>query len=173
MSKAARTLAAGVAVAALALTGCTQPPYAAGTVEGVPVPDEAVQRAGKALVDAAALGSATAYKQAAFDLLLGEASRQIAADHGHQISEAEKQQLIRGDQTVGSIMGNPDAWAWGDAVATTYMVSRELGQERFVEELKGLDIEVNPLYGSWDPSVGTMVDSALSASAGDRAAIAP
>ena len=45
MNKAARTLAAGVAVAALALTGCANSPADAATVNGVRIADSTVREA--------------------------------------------------------------------------------------------------------------------------------
>lgn len=162
MNKAARTWAAGIAVAAVALTGCTQPPGAAATVDGVRIPDSTVTRAGEALVTLGGAAPSIAYKQAAYDLTLGEASRQIAASVGESVSDADRSAILGRNPGAARVAATPEGQAWGEAVSTTYLVLEKVGEEQFSQKLRDLDIDVNPRYGTWSAEQFTMVDSALS-----------
>ena len=79
MNKAARTLAAGVAVAALALTGCANSPADAATVNGVRIADSTVREVARVLGQATGSETGLALKQATYDLVLGEAEWPSAA----------------------------------------------------------------------------------------------
>ena len=94
MNKAARTLAAGVAVAALALTGCANSPADAATVNGVRIADSTVREVARVLGQATGSETGLALKQATYDLVLGEAARQIAASTGTTITAADQQEVI-------------------------------------------------------------------------------
>lgn len=159
--KSVRTIAAGVAVAALALTGCTPPPSTAASVEGVRIPTETVTVTGDKLVSLGA-NPAVAYKQAAFDLMLGEASRQIAAQTGTPVGDDERAAILARDPNAQTMADSPQGRAWAEAVSTTYVVLERVGDDDFASRLGDLDIEVNPRYGTWSPDRITLTDSALS-----------
>ncbi|MDO5535844.1 MAG: hypothetical protein Q4F65_14495 [Propionibacteriaceae bacterium] len=165
MNKAVRVLAAGVCVGALALTGCVGSPGSAATVGGVGIADDAVRSVANTIVEASGTRGDIALKQATYDLLLGEASRQIAATTGAQVSSVEKSAVVSQNQLVAAVSALPGGEAWGDAVGTTYVVLEDLGEDTYLEELRKLDIEVNPRYGQWDPAQVTLVDSSLATTA--------
>lgn len=162
MNKAARTLAAGVAVAALALTGCANAPSDAATVGGVRIADSTVREVARSLTALSGTESSVALKQATYDLLLGEASRQIAASTGTTVAAAERQAVVAENQLASAVSSTPEGAPWGEAVGSTYVLLEKLGEAKYVEELNKIAITVNPRYGQWDASRVTFTDASLS-----------
>jgi hypothetical protein len=161
MNKAARTLAAGVAVAALTLTGCAGAPSDAATVNGVRIADSTVREVAQTLTAASGTESSVALRQATYDLLLGEASRQIAASTGTVVPEADKKAIVAQNQLASAVAATPQGAPWADAVGTTYVLLEELGEDSYLTELNKLDVTVNPRYGQWDASRVTFTDASL------------
>lgn len=166
MTKTARIIAAGTAVVAVALTGCSRPPAAAAVVNGVQIPNAQVDRAAEAIVTRGGADPATARRQVAFDLTLGEASRQIAERTGTRIAQADRDALLANQQAAQEVAQTPEGAPWGEAVTTTYLLLQSLGQDRFLQEMRGTDIVVNPQYGTWEPDRVTLSDASLSRAAG-------
>lgn len=164
MNKATRPVLAGAVIAALTLTGCSSWPGAGAEVQTVRVADQQVVDTAKVIVDVTGVDNYTALRQAAFDLTLGEASRQIVAAKGVEISAADKAAALAGSPAAQAISANPVGAPWGDAVATATLAIDKVGQDDFVEAIRGLDIRINPRYGTWSPQQMTMVDSSLSTS---------
>ncbi len=162
MNKIARVLSAGVAVAALTLTGCAGNPSQAASVSGVGIADETVRGVAQTIVQATGTDPSVALKQATYDLLLGEASRQIAAANGTAISAADKAEVVAQNQLANVVSATPEGAPWGDAVGTTYVLLEEMGEEAYIQQLNQLDIEVNPRYGTWDAANVTLGDPSLS-----------
>lgn len=162
MNKAVRGIVALVVAAALALTGCSQPPGAAAVVNGVEIPDTVAREA--ATVVAAQLGmpESTVLPQVVFDLTMGEASAQIAAANDIEVSQAEIDETLALDARVQALADVPGSDVWADSVATTYVVIQELGTEQYAEQLRAMPITVNPRYGTWDPQNVDLADSSLS-----------
>lgn len=161
MNHVVRAAVAGTAALALALTGCSRPPATAATVEGIRVSDAAAREAASALVAATGTDGQTALRQATFDLLMGEASGIIASRGGVSVSDGDLAGVLGQSPTLAAIADSPEGDDWADSVARTYIVLDRLGQEQFVEELRTLDIEVNPRFGRWDPVQFTLADSSL------------
>lgn len=161
MNKAARTLAVGAAVAALALTGCANSPSDAATVEGVRIADSQVRQVAQALTDGRGMEPSMALKQATYDLLLGEASRQVAASTGTVVSAADQAELVGQYQALAAVADNPAAAPWVDAVTRSFLIGDQLGGEKYTEEILKLDVTVNPRYGKWDPLNGPITDASL------------
>lgn len=159
MNKAIRSLA-GAAIAAFALSGCTSWPGAGGTVEHIRVPDAQVVHTATVIASATGTETIQALRQSVFDLTVGEASRQVAASHRIQISDADKAAVLAGSKGAQKVVASGGA-EWGDAVATTAIVVSRLGNERYAEGLRKLDIQINPRYGTWSPGKLTMVDPSL------------
>ncbi len=162
MNKAVRVLSAGVAVAALALTGCAGNPADAATVGGVRIADSTVRGVARSIVEATGTDPAIALKQATYDLVLGEASRQIAAASGTAVSVADRTAVVGQNQLAAAVSATEAGAPWGEAVGTTYVLLDELGEQKYIEELNKLDIEVNPRYGRWDAAGVTIADAPLS-----------
>lgn len=165
MNKAARVLTVGIAVAALALTGCAGNPADAASVGSVSVRDSTVRGVADTIVEVTGTDRGVALKQATYDLTLGEASRQIAQATGTAVSPAQGAAVISQNQAAAAVAATEKGAPWAAAVGTTYVLLQDLGEERFIEELNKLDINVNPRYGAWDPQRVTIVDSPLSSAA--------
>lgn len=158
--KSARVIVAGVATAALALTGCTGHPGTAASVDGVTVSDAAVTRAGNAIA-AAGADPTMAWKQASYDLALGEASRQIAASSNTVVTEKERADILASSPAAAAIANTPDGKEWGEAVTTSYLVIDKMGEEAYAQALRAKNITINPRYGTWSPEKLTLTDSSL------------
>lgn len=162
MNKAARTLAAGVAVAALALTGCANSAADAATVGGVRIADSTVRQVAQTLATTSGAEPSLALKQATYDLLLGEAARQVASARGTRITPAEQQAVLAEYPAAAAIAAQPGGEPWADAVTTAFLLQDRMGVEEFVAEVGKLDVTVNPRYGQWDGSRATFADASLS-----------
>ena len=165
MNKAARTLAAGVAVAALALTGCANSPADAATVNGVRIADSTVREVARVLGQATGSEPGLALKQATYDLVLGEAARQVAASTGTTITAADQQEVIGQYPAVAAVSQVPGGAEWADAATRAFLLQEELGADKFVEEVGKLDITINPRYGQWDASRASFGDASLARAA--------
>lgn len=161
MNKAARTLAAGVAMAALALTGCANAPSDAATVQGVRIADSQVREVARGLSEVSGAEPRLAVRQATYDLLLGEAASQIAASTGTTISAAEQGEVLEQYPAAAAVAQAPGGEPWADAVTRAFLLQDKIGADSFVEELGKLDITVNPRYGQWQPSQGSFTDASL------------
>ncbi|QIK71604.1 hypothetical protein G7070_04095 [Propioniciclava coleopterorum] len=162
MNKAIRPLAVA-AIAALALTGCTSWPGSGGKVGTTRIPDEKVVRTAEVMTAATGAASTDALRSAAFDLTLGEASRQVVAANGIEFTPADKAAEVANSASAQAIIA-AGGQEWADAVATTSLAIDRLGDERFLTGLRGLDIQINPRYGTWSPEQFRMLDSSLSKS---------
>lgn len=161
MKKAARTAVAGVALAALALTGCATSPSNAATVEGVRIADSTVQQVAQGLVAASGAEASVMVRQATYDLVLGEASRQMAASTGTPVSAADQRAVLEQYPAAAAVAATPEGAPWGDAVTMAFVMQERLGVDQFLVELGELDITINPRYGQWDATRGTFSDASL------------
>ncbi len=161
MNKPARIVAAAAA-AALLLTGCSAPPSAASVVGGERISDREVRDAGTAIATVTGADAATSVRQAAFDLTLGEASRQISVRTGVAVSDAARQSVIDADPAFRQVADLPEGAAWAAARSSTYALVEQMGNDRFVQELSKTPITFNPRYGAWDAQQLGLTSSALS-----------
>lgn len=166
MNKLTRGVAAGVAIAALTLTGCSRPPSAAAVVEGQRVPDSAVREVATMLSAVAGIDPAMAPTQATYDMTLGEASKVIAESNGVTVTDAEIDALVASSSTLMAAQETGVSDEWVQDVAYTNIVVAALGQEAFISDLQQLDIEINPHYGTWDAANYTIVSSSLAVDTG-------
>lgn len=161
MNKAARILSAGAAVAALVLTGCSEPPSAAAVVDGHRIADSEVTQAAQTLTALTGTELNVALKQAAFDLAVGEASTRIVERAGARITQAEKDEVLAQNELASAVAATPGGRPWGDAVATTYLAIDKVGGDAYKAQLKDMPISLNPRYGTWSSEQLTMIDSSL------------
>ena len=56
------------------------------------------------------------------------------------------------------------AGPWWDAVATTTVAMGKMDGKRLQQGIEGVDVEVNPRYGNWNPNSLGLVSSNLSTS---------
>lgn len=160
MNKLARGVAAGVAIGAITLTGCSRPPSAAAVVEGHRIPDSKAQEVGTVLASSGLVDPANAGAMATLFLAIGEASSIIADENGMEITDADLDALIAQDQSLTAVAGSDPGLDWARSYALVNTVANAR-QEQFTTDLQQLDIEINPRYGTWDPEAGQLVSSSL------------
>lgn len=162
MSKAVRGIVVGVAAAALALTGCAQPPGAAARVNGVDIPDSVVREATSVVSSQLGMAESTVLRQVAVDITMAEASTQLAARNGVEVSQARIDEALQLDPRVDALADIPASRAWAEGLATTYVVIDQMGSEAYARQLRELPISINPRYGTWDSQNLDLSDSSLS-----------
>ena len=160
-----RAAAGGLALAALAVGGCTQQSGAAAVVEGETIP-------------VAALDAATADLQpylqditpsAILVILVAEPTfERVAAENGVRVSDQEARTVLAGLAETGQTGsgGAPAEFSDGAlAVARFTLLQQQLQQlpdadqvlEGVNDELLDLDVDVNPRYGELDFADGGLL----------------
>ena len=146
----ARVIAAVVTVAAMA--GCAAP--TGGTafdVNGATISTRAVDRSA---TDCAKLVGSTHDKireQVATMYLQGLIAQQVAAADNVTISDGEKSAVVKA-QNLGQLM---DGAACQDAVETWLNIAvlqEKVGAQKLLADAKSLNVQVNPIYGPFQPS---------------------
>ena len=155
-------IAAGLAVAAATLTGCTPPPSAAAVVEGVRVPVSTVDAGVPAIVMALQETPARAQQVIAFTLAQGEVANVIAARHNLTVSDADISAALATLPSAAALADMEGGEPIIHALIRTNIVVERLGESVFLAEMPSVDVEINPRFGTWDAARGTLVDSSLS-----------
>ncbi|MFV0407967.1 MAG: hypothetical protein ACK5LN_14300 [Propioniciclava sp.] len=150
MNKFVRHLAVGGALAALVLTGCSQPPTAAAVVEGTPISDRSVRET----IGALAVGSGVDPAQippgdVARSLIVGAASEVIAAEQGVSVEDGAIDAAIAADPQLARVAVVPGTDQYVRGAATFRIVLDKIGEAAYRSALAELDVEMNPRYGSW------------------------
>lgn len=161
MNKLARGAAAGVALAAITLTGCTRPPSAAAVVEGTRVPDSTVRQAATVLTGVVGVDPSIATTQATYDLALAEASVIIAGQENVTVTDGAVDEVLNSSQMLVAAASTAEGADWARGVAYTNVVLTDVGRETYIADLQALDIEINPRYGTWDAENYTIASSSL------------
>lgn len=161
MKKLARGVAAGVAIAAVTLTGCSRPPSAAAVVEGARVPDSTVRSTATVLTGVVGVNPSIATIQATYDLALAEASTLIAAQENVTVTDGAVDEVLATSQALSAAASTDEGRDWARGVAYTNVVLTEIGRDTYIADLQTLDIEINPRYGTWDAANYTIASSSL------------
>lgn len=144
-----------VALGAFALAGCGVGPLdTAATVNGRVISERALQDTVIELNEA----DVPVTPVQVLDLLVkGPAVEALVTDGGGAIAEAEVVAAIR-QATAGSErpIENPSPLLVEFVTYDIYL--GQLGGAVPPEALAGLDVEVNPRYGQWDPQTGALTD---------------
>lgn len=146
MGRAVKALIALVIAGMLALSGCSgQNPNQAATVDGVAIPVSEVD---------ALLPALTPYLQtpgtgAVVSLLVvSRVGTAIAQQRGLEFSADERQATVASLPT--GLTDDPSLAGFVDDYVTTVLVSQSLAQEDFLTAASGVEVVVNPRFGSWD-----------------------
>lgn len=138
-------------VALTALAGCSPAPTTAAEVGGTTISEATLTATHEGCT---ALGAQASRASVLSPLVIGEAARQVAADHDVDLSELD--QLTAGDPNIAPYMGNEDCARVGEAQGLLALLSSQLEQDVWIDAILGADINVNPRYGAWDPEAGTI-----------------
>ncbi|WP_300078948.1 hypothetical protein [Propioniciclava sp.] len=174
MKPRAHGIAAVAALAAFALAGCTQPDQPAASVEGVPIPTSEVRAVATAVQPFLQQG-ADPTSQAVRDAVLAEASTIIAQRNDVALGDDVVNQGIQASQILQA-MAESDAASYAAAdgtarsggrtaaenISRTNIVVEALGESVYLEQLRDLDITLNPKFGIWAPSPPFVYESNLS-----------
>jgi len=164
----ARRKIVGAAAAALALAGllagCTGQPGAAAIVDGRVIPTSDVVTVQDELKPA--VGDLTS--QQVINILIQEPTVvQLASEHGDGVSEADAKTTLDGFFTSNNATP-PASYAPATIQVGLHQAaaqklgndtnSASIGQE-FNDRLAKLKVDVNPRFGTWDPSQGSITAS--------------
>ncbi len=155
-------VAAGLAAAAVTLTGCTPAPSVAVVVEGVQVPTSVVLDSVPPIVTYLQETPTTAQLGAANAFAREEVSRVIAARHNLVVTDAEVNGAIAASPTAAAVAAADGGGPFVRAVIYTSIVLDRLGEQVYAQELPSVQVEMNPRFGGWNPATGGLVDTSLS-----------
>lgn len=174
MKPRARGVAAVAALATIALAGCSQPDQPAATVEGVAIPSSQV-RASAIAVGPFLKQETDPTSQAVRDAVLGEASTIIAQRNGIPLGDDVVDQGIQASPILQAMAESQSARypvvdgteqsagrTAAESISRTNTVVEALGESAYLEQLRALDITLNPKFGVWAPSPPFVYESSLS-----------
>lgn len=149
MGRAVKALVALVIAGMLALSGCSgQNPNTAATVNGVPIPVTEAEEAYAALkpyLQNPSLAAATGL------LVTSRVGAGIAQQQGLQFTDDERN-TASSSTLPPDLVADPNLAGFAKDYVTTVLVSQKLGQEDFLKAAAAVEVEVNPRFGSWDPT---------------------
>lgn len=165
---ARRAVAAAVAMAALALTGCATSPGAAVTVNGKSVSIAHFWDNVAACADITGASSDEIWRDIGTYTVRAEVARVIMEGRGIEFSEAELASIVQ-DGVGNHALADPTCKAVILGAAAWEMLSFRLGADQFDAAVREIDVEINPRYGNWDPTNGRASGSgSLSSNFGPR-----
>lgn len=139
--------------ALLALAGCGPSPSAAADVAGTRISESALTQA----VDGcAAFGVDLTRPEMLRFLVVGEAVRATARDHGVNIDQSEVDLMINSDPQAALMATDPACKKAVEANVVLSLLAPHMDETELVDHVSSLDIEVNPRYGAWDPVTATV-----------------
>ncbi|GAA1388449.1 hypothetical protein [Luteococcus peritonei] len=147
-------IAAPVA-ALLLMAGCATP--SGGTafdVDGTRTSVEQVDTAAEGCARLTQTPAEQIHTQVAQMLLSGSMADAISERAGVPITNqmiAKPVKALRGEQ----LMTDPDCKVAVESLARYAAINDTLGEAKSRNQVKALDVQVNPRYGNWNPSAGT------------------
>ena len=87
----------------------------------------------------------------------------MVQSNGIEVTDAEKAALLGANPQMERVI-EAGAGPWWDAVATTTVAMGKMDGKRLQQGIEGVDVEVNPRYGNWNPNSLGLVSSNLSTS---------
>lgn len=152
--RTSRPTAALVALAlgGAVLTGCTESPTNAATVNGTTITRAQLQHslsgANQVLGDSNQLSSA----QVLTVLIQGEVAQGLAQQRGLRITDTE-----RNAKLSAAALSVPAARDFVYDVADANIVAAQVGEAQLTATIKSADVVINPRYGTWQPSSSVAV----------------
>lgn len=99
-------------------------------------------------------------------LLSGEVAHRVAEATGTSITEAERDAEITKQQAGGFAKSSKCSQAISGFIDYT-LVTNKLGAPKMLDEVKKLDVQVNPRFGAWRPEKGNFTNESGSLSRED------
>ncbi|MGB7961808.1 MAG: hypothetical protein WCF12_02445 [Propionicimonas sp.] len=158
MLKAARAIIAMV-VGLLVLSGCAAAnPTTAASVNGVVITDAHVEAIAQALAEfnQEANGAGGYRLSSAGVLISNELGRQVAAQKGVVIADADRQAVIASQQELAAMAQIPALTQLIHDYAAYYLTRTKVGETDYFAAVAGFDVVVNPRFGTWNQTLGTL-----------------
>lgn len=155
MKMALRTLAGGL-VAALALTGCANDPKVAGTVDGVQISEAQVDALSANLSEGLQAPEQKLRRVALLILVRDAIGDKLAAENHITVKPADRTMIYQQVQDIAALAQNERTLPSAEMAADFALVANEMGQEKFFDAVKKIDVQLNRQYGTWNPESVTM-----------------
>ncbi|PKQ32169.1 MAG: hypothetical protein CVT62_03830 [Actinobacteria bacterium HGW-Actinobacteria-2] len=157
MKKSAVKLVAVLATAILALTGCADNnPNVAAKVGGQEIALSQVDTIAKALVASdPSVSWGVARRDVAQVLVVSQLAKLAQKDIGAPVSDAQRQQVYAAYPNWEPLLKNPTTSVFmADFADYILVMSDETGSAAFQKVCANVPVELNPVFGSWDPTQG-------------------
>lgn len=144
-------------LAGLTLTACGHAdPGVAAYVGNEQVSQSQVDQAVKGLASIVEAGQSVSVEAVVNALIQGELADQIAADQKIEITDADRDKVLKGTNLAG-LVKVPDAQPVVFDVADQAIVAQKLGNAAYLDEVKKRAVTLNPRYGVLDPTQKTIL----------------
>lgn len=162
---AVRSVAAGVLLVALVLTGCAHSPSNAAVVNGAEISTSELHSTIQGVATSLGAPPEQIQQSAVLGALIhGQLSDQIAAEHKIVITQGQRDAVIKQLEGADKLAGNPDSRAVAYGLVDQQIVLAKLGQDAYLKAIKEATVTLNPRFGSWDQKTGAIEGSSGSLS---------
>jgi len=159
MGRAVRALMALVVAGMLALTGCAgQNPTHAALVNGVIITEDQVGQVAQGLATAGGTPDAPgAQRQTAASILIrNEVGRQVGLQRGVTISEADREAVLATAPQLTQMAEDPALTVFITDYINSELTRTQLGETEFAAAAEDVEVSLNPRYGAWDTTQGSL-----------------
>lgn len=154
-------------VAVLLFAGCSTPPGSTVfSVDGQRVTERQLDDTTKACARLTQSQPAALRAKVAQLMLLGRLAPAVARSAGIELTPAMQSKALAGLQ-AGNLVDDPACRDAVQGVANFGAVAEKLGQQRTIEAMRNLDIQVNPAYGHFDITQAALAGGSGSLSSED------
>jgi hypothetical protein len=141
----------------LTLTACGHAdPGVAAYVGDEEVSQSQVDQAVHGLASIVNAGQSVSVEAVVNALIQGELAQQIAADQKIEITNADRDKVLKGSN-LASLVTVPDAQPVVFDVADQAIVAQKLGNAAYLDAVKKRTVVLNPRYGVLDPAQKTIL----------------
>lgn len=153
--------------AVLMFAGCSTPSGGtAFSVDGTATSQSTVDDATSACARLTQQDASALRAKVAQLVLMGQLAPAVAkAGHISLTSAMENQAVSQLD--AGPLLNDPACASAVRGFADFNAVANKLGKDKTIAALKGLDVKVNPVYGTWDPETAAFTPASGSLSSED------
>lgn len=165
VNKTVRVACAGLVMALSgALAGCSgNLPSEAAIVGDASISHDDVERNVAGLAEAFELDASRINAQNVVGAMItGLQADQIARDNGITITNGERDASLSADETGAQLLKIPDAKSLAYDLADAQIVAQQIGGEKFLEQARGIEVRLNPRYGTFQQGQMTGQTGSLS-----------
>lgn len=156
MGRGVRVLVTLVVAGMLALTGCAgQNPSHAATVNGVVITEDRVNEVALGIATAGGSPEAAPAQRntAAGNLIRNQIGLQVGQQLGVEITDADVEAAITGgDPSLAVMAADPALTSFIHDYVGFQLLVNQMGPEEFLAASEKVAVNLNPRYGTWDPT---------------------